>query len=206
MPKKINEYGPRPAGRPAHFGRRQINGRRNHSEIRGVERVSCAQTFRATFLRSPRSTDHLDPAVVWEHDDQMSGPSGGRATPSTAGDGERPPLARVRLQPPPRSWPGHRARRPALRGLVVLEGGVPRSPVKSSRRQTPACAGGRGRHRTTVAAAKGYDARKLVTGLRAMQAPRTWRRHVFCGDGETFWWIVMVESARQSVRLGRMCA
>ena len=44
---------------------------------------------------------------------------------------------------PPRSRPGHRARRPASRFLVVAKGGVPRSPVKSSRRQTAAWAAGR---------------------------------------------------------------
>ena len=71
------------------------------------------------FLRSPRSTDRLVPAVVWERDDQRNGPSGGRATPVAGGDGVRPPLARVRLptasaQP----GPGHRARRPASRALL----------------------------------------------------------------------------------------
>ena len=39
------------------------------------------------FLRSPRSMDRLDAAVVWERDDQMSGPSGGLATPVADGDG-----------------------------------------------------------------------------------------------------------------------
>ena len=32
------------------------------------------RAFRPTFLRSPCSTDRLAPAVVWERDDQMSGP------------------------------------------------------------------------------------------------------------------------------------
>ena len=77
MPKTINEYGPLSARRPATFGRRSIKGRRNPSEIRWIERASCAKTFRATFLRSPHSTDRAVPAVVWERDDQMSGPSGG---------------------------------------------------------------------------------------------------------------------------------
>ena len=49
------------------------------------------------FLRCPHSTDRLVPAVVWEPDDQMGGRSGGPATPVADGDGERPPLARVRL-------------------------------------------------------------------------------------------------------------
>ena len=56
---------------------RPIDGRRNLSEIREIERVSWAQTFRPTFLRSPRSTDRLIPAVVWERDDQMRGPQRG---------------------------------------------------------------------------------------------------------------------------------
>ena len=58
----------------------------------------------------------------------MSWPSGGggrRQWPTAKV--EKPPVARGRLQPPPRSQPGHRARRPARRALVVLEGGVPRT-------------------------------------------------------------------------------
>ena len=35
-------------------------------------------------------------------------PTGGRAMPVADGDGEQPLMARVRLQPPPRSRPGHR--------------------------------------------------------------------------------------------------
>ena len=52
-------------------------------------------------------------------------------------------MARRRLSPPPRRRPGHCARCPASRVLVVPDGGVPRSPVTSSRRHTPAWAGGR---------------------------------------------------------------
>ena len=40
------------------------------------------------FLRSPRSTDPLAPAVVWERDDQKSGPSGRRATRVPDGRGQ----------------------------------------------------------------------------------------------------------------------
>ena len=110
VPKKINESGPLSAWRPAHFGRRQINGRRNPSEIREIERVSCAQKFRATFFAISHSTDRLVPAVVWERDDQMSGPSEGLATPMANGDGERPPVTRGGLDPPPRSRPRVTAR------------------------------------------------------------------------------------------------
>ena len=49
--------------------------------------MSCAKSFRATFLRSPHSTDGLDPAVVWGRDDQMSWPGGGQATPVADGEG-----------------------------------------------------------------------------------------------------------------------
>ena len=48
------------------------------------------------FLRSLHSTDRLLPAVVRERDDQMSGPRGGAGDASADGDGERPPIARVR--------------------------------------------------------------------------------------------------------------
>ena len=44
----------------------------------------------------------------------MRGPSEGLSTPMADGNGERPPVARGGLHPPPRSRPGHRARRPAL--------------------------------------------------------------------------------------------
>ena len=55
-------------------------------------------------------------------------------------DGNRPPMALVRLQSPPCHRPGRGARRPVRCSLVVLEGGVPRRPVKSSRGHKPACA------------------------------------------------------------------
>ena len=57
----------------------------------------------------------------------------GLTTPVNDGDGERPPMARVRLSPPPRRRPGHRARRPASRSLVVPAGGVPRSQIGEGR-------------------------------------------------------------------------
>ena len=57
----------------------------------------------------------------------------GLTTPVDDGDGERPPMARVRLSPPPRRRPGHRARRPASRSLVVPAGGVPRSQIGEGR-------------------------------------------------------------------------
>ena len=59
------------------------------------------------------------------------------------------------------------------------------------------------------------DHRRRVQGLRCAQAghgaagdaaPRTWRRACFLWRRRDVWWIVMVESARQSVRLGRRCA
>ena len=50
----------------------------------------------------------------------------------------QPPVTRrsVRLQPPPRSRPGHRARRPASRALVVPAVGCRQAPVKSFLRQS----------------------------------------------------------------------
>ena len=45
--------------------------------------------------------DRPAPAVVWERDDQMSGPSGGRATSVDDGDGERLPMARGQLASAP---------------------------------------------------------------------------------------------------------
>ena len=76
----------------------------------------------------------------------MSGPSGGQATPVADGDGERPPMPVYGSQPPPRNRPDHRTRRLVTRSLVVPAGGVQRSAITSSRRQTSACAGGqRGR-------------------------------------------------------------
>ena len=74
--------------------------------------------------------------------------------------------------PPPRSRGGSpRARRPARRALVVLEGGVPRRPVTSSRRHTRACAGGR-RGRPARCGGGSPDS---AGGSRAL--PRA------CGDG-----------------------
>ena len=64
----------------------------------------------------------------------MSGPSGGLATLLVDGDGERPSLVRGRLSPPRRSRPGHRARRPASRALVVPAGGAP--PRRRTRKHT----------------------------------------------------------------------
>ena len=99
------------------------------------------------YLNPPQALDGSpDSSRCLGRDDQMSGPSGGASDASgRRAKVEKPPVARGRLQPPPRSRPGHRARRPARRALVVLEGGVPRNPVKPSRRQTLACAGGRRR-------------------------------------------------------------
>ena len=64
--------------------------------------------------------DRPVPAAIWERDDQMSEPSGGRATPVADGDGERRPLARVRFQTgSAQLGPVHRARRPACRALLA---------------------------------------------------------------------------------------
>ena len=62
--------------------------------------------------------DRLAPAVVWKRDDQMSGPTGGLATPVAGGAGEPQSMARVRFQPPPCRRPGHRARRSTSRFLL----------------------------------------------------------------------------------------
>ena len=67
-----------------------------------------------TVCRPP--PDRLDPAAVWERDDQRSESSGGRA--ATCGPCTAPTAS---TQPAP----GHRARCPASRALVVPAGGVP---------------------------------------------------------------------------------
>ena len=63
-------------------------------------------------------------------------------------------------QPPLCSRPGHRPRRPASRFLVVAKGGVPRSPVTSSRRHTRA------------KASDGVDPRGAVATVPTAQAER----------------------------------
>ena len=73
------------------------------------------------FLRSPRSTDRLVPAVVRERDDQMSGPSGARATPApTATESGHP-------------WPVGGSHRLRAAGRVTAR--------EMSRQSCPGCSG-----------------------------------------------------------------
>ena len=74
---------------------------------------------------------------AWRPDTRAYRPAG---ETSADRDGNRPPMAHVPLQSPPCHRPGRGARRPVRCSLVVLEGGVPRRPVKSSRGHKPACA------------------------------------------------------------------
>ena len=132
---------------------RRRRGDRSPDSCRGARSRAAETAPRAapgklllapTLPRPPPAWACLIPAVIWERDDQRSGPSEGLATPApTATVSGHLCMARLRLQPPPRRRSGSPRERFRQSFLVVPECGVPRSPVKSSLRQTAAWAGGR---------------------------------------------------------------